>query len=198
MNYSCSPTSPLCSPQMESLVKNPLASPVKCFQLRDKSGLYHFHLVVVNVIFLWGTFCKLWPWLFCSCCFQTCHVLHLSKPGNMSEPNYGLCEEQSNQLSSSLLFPKIDLSRRMHITWWLFAWSGELTAKPGAEEVACGCYSSAARLFRDWPKEVGEGYLMFCPTSFNQACFDLWFFLRLLSCSTCRHFCTQTQFLWLM
>ena len=84
MNECSIPTSPSCWPQMETLVKSPLASPVKCFQLRDKSGLYHFHLVAVNVIFLWGTFCKLWPWLFCSYCFQTCHVLHLSKSGNMS------------------------------------------------------------------------------------------------------------------
>lgn len=159
MNSCYIPTSPSCLPQMETVVKNPLTSPVKCFQLRHKSGLYHFHLVAVNVIFLWGTFCKLWPWLFCSYCFQTCHVLHLSKPGNMSQPNYGVCEEQTNQRSSSLLFPKIDSNRCMYMMWWLFVWSGELTVKLGREEVACGCYSSCCWFVsgtdqKKWVKDI--------------------------------------------
>lgn len=48
----CVPASLSGSPQMKTLVKSPFTSPVKCFQLRDKSGLFHFHLVPVNVIFL--------------------------------------------------------------------------------------------------------------------------------------------------
>lgn len=166
------PFLPFCSLKMEIPVKNPLLT--KYFQLRHKSGLYHFYLLAVNVIFLRGAFCKLWPWLFGSYCFQTRHALHLPEPGNMSWPNYGVCEEQTDQLSSRL-FPKIALKWCMCIMWWLFVWSGEMTVKPGREEGSGMWMLQPLLLLCVWPKEMGEGYWLFCPTLLNQACFDLWF-----------------------
>lgn len=121
------------------------------------------------------------------------HALHLSELGNMSWPNYGVCEEQTDQLSSSL-FPKIGLKWCMHIMWWPFVWSGEMAVRVGGRKWHVDGSALAAGLCLALTKGNGGRVLAVLPHFAWPGLFWPVVSIRWLSCSICGQLSAQAQF----